>query len=91
MDLTEKVDEQKHAEKENAYTELAHKCYTVAVQHRFFPFLSKKHSCYRHEISQETGHLILYRMDSSQIAIAVAKRSWIVYPNYWDFMRQFNK
>jgi hypothetical protein len=91
MDLAEKVNHKENDEKENTYTDLAQKSYTIAVQHRFFPFLYKKHACYRHEISPETGHLILYRMDSSQIALAVAKRSWIVYPNYWDFMRQFNK
>lgn len=65
--------------------------YIVEVRSRLFPWLSKKHKCYRHEVFPDTSHLVLYRTDRTQIAVPIAKRSWVVYANYWDFMKQLNK
>jgi hypothetical protein len=64
--------------------------YTVLVQRKYFPFLGKKYKCYRHEVVLETKHLILYRVDRTQIAIPINKRSWILQADYWDFMAKLN-
>lgn len=90
MDSTGKINDNENQDEGKHYAELAVKSYTIRVKHRWFPFLWRKYNCYRHEVS-ETGHLVLYRIDRSQIALPVAKLAWVVYSNYWDFMDQFKR
>lgn len=90
MDLPKEVNADKNDYQEDKNSQLAIKSYTICIKHRWIPFIGRFHKCYRHEVS-ETGHLVLYRIDGTQIALPVAKRSWLVYSNYWDFMNQFKK
>lgn len=88
MDSTTEVNTYEDNYQKDHYANLAVKSYTICIKHRWFPFIGRFHKCYRHEVS-DTGHLVLYRIDGTQIALPVAKRSWLVYANYWDFMNQF--
>jgi hypothetical protein len=87
MDLLE--EEKKIQDQSGPVEESKPKHYTIGVRHRYIP-LEKKHQCYRHEVTG-TGHLVLYRINRSQIAIDIRKKSWIVYSDYWDFMEQVEK
>lgn len=88
MDL---IPETENKNNEEIRADDAHiKGYTIAIKHWFWPFLWIKHKCYRHEVAA-TNHLVLYRIDRSQRALPVARASWIVYPDYWLFMKQLKK
>jgi hypothetical protein len=87
MDSVSEIE--KNAYENNNEADLSVKCYTIGIKHKWSPFC-RKHQCYRHEVT-DTGHLVLYRIDKTQIAIPIANRAWIVYSNYWDFMNQFKK
>jgi hypothetical protein len=63
--------------------------YRIQTKSGWLPW-GKIHHC-RHEVNTETNHLILYRKDNTQIAMPVANKSWIVYPEYWQFMSQYAK
>ena len=73
---------------ENAPIRLTH--YRLAVKRRFWPG-QKVFEIYRHDLVTETGHLTLYLTNNEIISLPIAARSWRVYPEYWDFMRQFEQ
>jgi hypothetical protein len=83
MDLPE--EEKKIQDQTSPVQEPQPKHYTVGVKHRYFP-IERKHLCYRHEVTA-TGHLVLYRINNTQIALDARKRSWIIYADYWPFMK----
>jgi hypothetical protein len=89
MEALPEINEQKQAPKNYDETKLKIKGYTIGIKHKFLP-VYKKHKCYRHEVIT-TGHLVLYRNDKSLAALPMTKLSWILYPDYWDFMAQFPK
>jgi hypothetical protein len=72
-------------EKENAI-----RGYRIQTKSRWLSFW-KIHNCHRHEVATQTQHLILYRTDNSQIAMPVENLTWVVYPEYWQFMKQIKK